>query len=107
MTVTDAPTVVMPDVDTDRSFLDQVAPYDSGEDPILRTHIIRPYENTHIWQKGMTAQGVVDLARLNRTPIVALCGHKWVPVHNPDKYDMCDPCIKIAGELDANPNSHD
>jgi len=31
--------------------------------------------------------------------IVALCGFKFIPQHNPDKYDACEACIKIAGDI--------
>jgi Protein of unknown function (DUF3039) len=64
-----------------------------------RTHIVNPPNNLHIWQPGMTAQDVVNIARLNGLPVVALCGYTWVPVHNPEKFDACESCIQIAGEL--------
>ena len=38
-------------------------PYDESKDPDRRTHIINPPANVHIWQEGMTAKEIVDIAR--------------------------------------------
>lgn len=64
-----------------------------------RTHIVNPPLNTHIWQPGMTMQEVVDLARFTEATIKALCGYQWVPKRNPEKYKVCENCMRIAGEL--------
>lgn len=70
---------------------------DDGKDH--KTHIVNPPKNLHIWQPGMTAQEIVDIARVTGQEVTALCGYKWVPKRNPDKYDVCQPCMDIAGEL--------
>lgn len=35
-----------------------------------------------------------DIARsaMTRTPIIALCGKKWTPRRNPEKYPVCPDC---------------
>lgn len=76
-----------------------VLPYEDDNDPNRRAHIVNPPLNTHIWRPGMEAQDVVDIARVRQIEIVALCGHRFIPKHNPDKYDACEPCIKIAGDI--------
>lgn len=80
--------------------LTEVVPYedtDDGADHLA--HIVSPPENTHIWQPGMEAQDIVDIARATGQEVVALCGYRWVPKRNPDKYDACDPCVTIAGHI--------
>ena len=74
-------------------------PYEEDNDPNRRTHIVNPPLNLHIFKPGMSSQDVVDSARLLGLEVVALCGYRWVPKHNPEKYDICEPCIKIASEL--------
>lgn len=29
------------------------------------------------------------------TPLTALCGKKWVPSRDPEKYPMCPTCLEI------------
>ena len=71
-------------------------PYDESKDPNRRTHIINPPANVHIWQEGMTAKEIVDVARATDQKITALCGYTWVPKHNPEKFDICEPCLVKA-----------
>jgi len=65
------------------------------------THIVNPPMNPDIWDGSMemTGQDVVDIARTEGLEVVALCGYKWVPKHNPDKYDICSTCLDIANQL--------
>ena len=81
--------------------LDEIAPYVDDNDPSVRTHIVNPPDNPHISHgyPKMTAQQVVDIARLSSIEIVALCGYKFIPKRNPDKYDACEACMKIAGDI--------
>lgn len=73
--------------------------YDETDDPNVRTHIVNPPANKHIWRPGMEAQDIVDIARRHGLEVVTLCGHKFIPRHNPDKFEACEPCIKIAGDI--------
>ena len=77
----------------------ELFPYEEDNDPRRRTHIFNPPSNLHIWKQGMSGQDVVDIARLNGLEIIALCGYTWIPKHNPEKYDVCEPCFKVAAEL--------
>lgn len=65
-----------------------------------RTHIVNPPDNPHLWTVySMTAQDIVDIARTAGAKIKALCGYEFVPKANPEKYDACQACMDIAGEL--------
>lgn len=70
---------------------------DDGAD--RKTHIVNPPKNIHIWQIGMTAQEVVDIARATGQEVVALCDYRWIPKLNPEKFDICQSCLDLAGEL--------
>lgn len=82
------------------SILDDAFPYedtDDGNDHL--THIVSPPENVHIFQPGMEAQDIVDIARATGQEIKALCGYTFVPKRNPEKYDACQSCMDIAGHI--------
>lgn len=64
-----------------------------------KAHIVNPPSNTHIWRPGMTAQDIVDIARVRQIEITALCGYRWIPQQAPDDLDACDTCFEIAGIL--------
>lgn len=76
-----------------------VAPYDDNAPGDGKTHIVNPPLNIHIWQPGMSAQEIVDIARANGYEVRALCGYTWVPKRNPEKYPACDECIRVAGDI--------
>lgn len=52
------------------------------------SHIVPPTED-------MTAAEVVMQARINGTPITALCGYTWVPSRDPRSYPICSRCKDI------------
>jgi hypothetical protein len=79
--------------------LDEIVPFEEPTDADQKAHVVNPPLNTHIWKPGITSQDMVDLARTYGIELVALCGHRFVPKHNPDKLDACETCMKIAGEL--------
>lgn len=83
--------------DIEQLNLEDVVPYEDSEDPNTRTHIVSPPENKHITNGlKMSAQDIVDTARITGAEVVALCGYKWVPKHNPEMYPGCQACFKIA-----------
>ena len=84
-------------VETD--VVEDLVPYEESKSPDTKTHIINPPENTHIWQPGMTSQDIVNIARLKGRTVKALCGYRFVPKHNPDNFEACQACIRIAGDL--------
>lgn len=83
----------------DVSTEDQITPYEDSSDPNTKAHIVNPPANLHIFQPGMEAQDIVDIARATQQYVTALCGYRFIPKHNPDKHDACDPCMKIAGDI--------
>lgn len=60
-------------------------------------------------EKNQTATALVLQARIEGTPIEALCGHKWVPSRNPENLPVCQTCkeiyeiYKLANELNDIP----
>ena len=44
---------------------------------------------------GESAAAKVLEARINGTPIEALCGHVWVPSRDPKQLPMCQACKEI------------
>lgn len=61
------------------------------------THIVAPSDNPSICKvlgngPELTAQDIVNWAREHRFEVKALCGYKWVPLNNPEKYDLCELC---------------
>lgn len=85
--------------DTDTSVgtipYEEVAPGDNER----LTHIINPPSNIHIWEPGMSSQDIVDIARATNQEVVSMCGKRWVPKYNPEKFDVCPTCMEIAGSI--------
>lgn len=79
--------------------IEELFPYEELDDPEHHTHIINPPSNLHIWKPGMEAQDIVDIARASNQEVVALCGFRFIPKHNPEKFDACSTCIDIAGGI--------
>ncbi len=44
-----------------------------------------------------------DIVRSNveGVPVVALCGKKWIPNRDPDRYPICPTCKEIKARLSA------
>lgn len=59
---------------------------ETGE-PIV-AHIVKT-------KRGETAAAKVLEARINGTPLEALCGHVWVPSRDPKRLPMCQACKEI------------
>lgn len=78
--------------------IEDVLPYESTDDPNTKTHIVNPPSNKHVpgWTPRWDAQDVVDFARMLSVEVVALCGHQFVPKHNPEAHDICMQCMKVA-----------
>lgn len=94
-------TIIQPTTDAD--ILNIIAPYEDSDDPNRKTHVVigqaSPPINTHIWKPGMSGQDIVDIARAMIIEVTALCGYTWVPKHNPEKFDACETCIRMAGQM--------
>lgn len=48
-----------------------------------------------IWSPGRNAEAVVLEARISGIPVVALCGKRWVPSRDPQRYPLCPTCKEI------------
>jgi len=90
----------MSDTLLEQETITEIIPFEEHENPAEhRTHIINPPNNLHIWLPGMSSRDIVDLARAKGIEVRALCGYVWVPKANPENYDACETCMKLAGEL--------
>lgn len=79
-----------------------VVPYEVIENEAeWRTHIVNPPMNRHLpgWSPAWGGQDVVDTARLLRLEIIALCGFRFIPLQDPERFDACGACMEIAGIL--------
>lgn len=70
-------TVLDPDTDEDTS---------TEDGPVA--HIVRT-------RPGEDATAKVLEARVNGTPLEALCGHVWVPSRDPKQLPVCERCVQI------------
>lgn len=77
---------------------DETEPSDGADH---RTHIVNPEGNEHILPvtNGKEMQELVDIARFTEQEIVALCGYKWIPKRNPEKFDLCEACRLRAEQI--------
>ena len=57
------------------------------EEPLV-AHIVKV-------EPGESAAAKVLEARINGTPIEALCGHVWVPARDPKQLPVCQACKEI------------
>jgi hypothetical protein len=55
-------------------------------------HIVAP-DGQH------TALELVMRARVNGTPVTAICGHTWVPDRDPKRFPICARCREIRAQL--------
>ena len=87
-------------VDTSIDIKEELAPFtdtDDGEKHL--SHIINSASNMHVWQKGMNATDIIEIARLTGQEIVALCGYRLIPMRDPRKYPACKTCVDIAANI--------
>lgn len=71
------PAETIPDVDEET---------ETGE-PVV-AHIVKT-------KPGESATAKVLEARINGTPIEALCGHVWVPARDPKQLPVCQACKEV------------
>lgn len=77
--------------DLETADLTDFLPYKWNEDPDRRTHIINPPTNTHIWKPGMSAQDIVDVARLTGQNVTALSVTPGSPITTPRSSIFANP----------------
>ena len=79
LTPTAAPQTADPETITD---------HESEFDPGTHAHIVKS-------DPGVTAAAVVLEARINGTPVEALCGYQWIPSKDPQKLPICPKCKEV------------
>lgn len=67
----------------------QVRPSTGDGDDKRYAHIVR----------APNADAVITEAMVTGTPIVALCGKKWVPSRDPSRYPVCPICKEIRARM--------
>ncbi len=74
----------------------EVLPADVELEPEERTETGEPTA-AHIVKvkRGENAAAVVLEARINGTPVEALCGFVWVPSRDPKQLPVCEECKSI------------
>lgn len=74
----------------------EVLPADVELEPDERTETGEPTA-AHIVKvkRGENAAAVVLEARINGTPVEALCGFVWVPSRDPKQLPVCEECKSI------------
>jgi hypothetical protein len=55
---------------------------------------------SHIIRKSDEMKGYVM-----GEPVVALCGKKWVPSRDPQKFPVCPTCLEVLGAIRASGSS--
>lgn len=59
----------------------------SLDEPIFSHIVERDPENT--------AHAKILKARIEGTPVTALCGYVWVPSRDPERHPVCPKCLEI------------
>jgi hypothetical protein len=67
----------------------RVRPRTSDGDGKRYAHIIR----------APNADAVITEAMVTGTPVVALCGKKWVPSRDPSRYPVCPVCKEVRARM--------
>ncbi|MBF4574696.1 DUF3039 domain-containing protein [Frondihabitans sp. VKM Ac-2883] len=64
-------------------------------DDTTRTHIVN-------WQgDSEPTEAYLMRARVEGFEVTALCGHKWIPARDPEKFPVCDACLEAANIMIA------
>lgn len=51
----------------------------------------------HYVEKGEAVRSMVE-----GTPVIALCGKRWVPTRDPEKFPICPTCKELYGTFSSN-----
>jgi hypothetical protein len=88
ITTVDRSTEVNTDDETEPGKLAHIVPPDNGPDgKAVRSGAVKVME-----------------ARINGTPVTALCGWTWVPQQDPQQFPLCHRCKEIADRIKFDPN---
>lgn len=50
----------------------------------------------YVGARRKSAEAMVLEARINGTHVVALCGKKWIPSRDPQRFPVCPECAELA-----------
>ena len=67
-------------------------------DDFTRTHILNCPDG-----KASTQAWITE-ARIEGLEVEALCGYRWVPERDPEKYSVCEACVGAANIIIAEVN---
>lgn len=57
---------------------------------------------THIvYTPGRDTEAILLKARIDGTPVEALCGFVWVPQRDPKKHPLCEACLEATNIMPA------
>jgi len=70
-----------------------------AQDDITRTHIVNCPDD-----KESTAAWVTE-ARVFGLEVEALCGYRWIPQKDPERYPLCSACVDAANIIIADVDS--
>lgn len=79
------------------SDLDTLQGTDQGLDPSLADPMLEDGDHerfSHYVRKDRILPSAVD-----GTPVIALCGKKWVPTRDPKRFPVCPECKEIYAKL--------
>lgn len=67
-----------------------LAPEATTTDDFTRTHILNCPENKKSTEAWLTEARVFGLE------VEALCGYKWVPQRDPQRFSVCEACLGVV-----------
>ena len=68
-------------------------PQAGGGDSAHRAHIVKRPD------KSQGASAWITEARVMGLEVEALCGYRWIPARDPEKYPVCEACRDILSNM--------
>jgi hypothetical protein len=68
------------------------------------SHIVAP-RRSEDGEGVISAAALVTEARINGTPVTALCGKVWIPDRDPKRYPVCETCKEIFQGAGRDPDN--
>ncbi len=74
---------------------------DTGATTVLDPTLADTDEGDHDRFSHYVRKADIMRANIDGVPAVALCGKKWIPNRNPDRFPVCPTCKEIFAALKA------
>ena len=74
---------------------------DTGTTTVIEPTLAETDEGDHDRFSHYVRKSDIMKANVDGVPVVALCGKKWIPNRDPDKYPVCPTCKEIFAALKA------